>query len=139
MVGVFTAQHLTTLTTVKNIPRANKYLSKTTINQCPFREKWSWNCSLWNLLQFLKKLPSWTLHLREIWLQDFCEIVQRNLWGRLFTQFGSAFFFSRPIICECINDKIPHWATIMCIYKFTCSCRAGYIGCIKQTLFKRDF
>ncbi|CAH8855958.1 unnamed protein product, partial [Trichobilharzia szidati] len=46
-------------------------------------------------------------------------------------------FYSRQMINGCVKDKLPLWATSMCVYKFTCSCGASYIGRTKRTLSKR--
>ena len=37
----------------------------------------------------------------------------------------------------CVKDKLPMLATSMCIYQFTCSCGAGYIGRTSRKLSKR--
>ncbi|VDQ10894.1 unnamed protein product [Trichobilharzia regenti] len=46
-------------------------------------------------------------------------------------------FTSRNMIRKCVKDRIPLMFTSMCIYSFTCSCGADYIGRCKRTLRKR--
>ncbi|CAH8459625.1 unnamed protein product, partial [Heterobilharzia americana] len=46
-------------------------------------------------------------------------------------------FSSRRLIRQCVKNRLPIMSTSMCIYKFTCSCRADYIGRCKWALRKR--
>nr|CAH8860241.1 unnamed protein product [Trichobilharzia regenti] len=43
-------------------------------------------------------------------------------------------FTSRNMIRQCVKDRLPLLSTSMCIYSFTCSCGAVYIGRCKRNL-----
>ncbi|CAH8436738.1 unnamed protein product [Schistosoma rodhaini] len=69
------------------------------------------------------------------------EILNKRISKTLNKTFYTAklriVFSSRPTIRVCVKDKLSLWATSMCIYKFTCSCGARYIGRTKRSLSKR--
>ncbi|CAH8467835.1 unnamed protein product [Heterobilharzia americana] len=46
-------------------------------------------------------------------------------------------FISRNLFSVCVKDKLPCLAASMCIYQFTCSCEARYIGHSQRMLSKR--
>nr|CAH8866898.1 unnamed protein product [Trichobilharzia regenti] len=69
------------------------------------------------------------------------DILKRRITSSLRRTFFAAtlriVFSSRPLICRSLKDKIPHLATSVCIYQFTCCCGARYIGRSTRILFKR--
>ncbi|CAH8657305.1 unnamed protein product [Schistosoma guineensis] len=69
------------------------------------------------------------------------EILNKRISKSMNKTFHAAklriIFSSRPTILGCVKDKLSLWATSMCIYKFTCSCGARYIGRTKRSLSKR--
>ena len=46
-------------------------------------------------------------------------------------------FSNSPMFSTCVKDKLPKEAISMCIYEFTCSCGATYIGRTKRRLSMR--
>lgn len=66
----------------------------------------------------------------------FWRIIWWSPRGKLFIPQVLHHFFRRPNIFGYTEDKILHWSISICSYNFTCSCRAGYIGCPKEALSK---
>ncbi len=69
------------------------------------------------------------------------EMVKRRLKTAVTNAFPAAnlrvFFTNSPLLRLGGKDRLPLKATSMCIYSFTCSCGAGYIGRTTRRLEKR--
>nr|CAH8852639.1 unnamed protein product [Trichobilharzia regenti] len=69
------------------------------------------------------------------------EILRNRLSRSLKKTFPAAelrlTFSTRPMIRMNVKDKLPLLASSMCIYQFTCSCGARYIGRTQRSLSKR--
>ncbi|BHF73981.1 hypothetical protein SprV_0401706500 [Sparganum proliferum] len=70
-----------------------------------------------------------------------CELVRRRLTTATMRAFPAAnlrvCFTNSPLLSLGGKDRLPLEATSMCIYSFTCSCGAGYIGRTTRRLVKR--
>nr|VZI41466.1 unnamed protein product [Spirometra erinaceieuropaei] len=82
------------------------------------------------------------LFLRLPFLGDAAsELVRRRLRTALASAFPAAnlrvFFANSPLLRLGGKDRLPLQATTMCIYSFTCSCGAGFIGRTTRRLEKR--
>ncbi|BHF62726.1 hypothetical protein SprV_0200571200 [Sparganum proliferum] len=69
------------------------------------------------------------------------DLVRRRLKAEITSAFPAAnlrvCFTNSPVVRLGGNDRLPLQATSMCIYSFTCSCGAGYIGRTTRRLEKR--
>ncbi|CAH8288407.1 unnamed protein product [Schistosoma intercalatum] len=68
-------------------------------------------------------------------------ILKRRISDSLKRTFFAAtlriLFSSRSLFANNLKDKLSHLTNSMCIYQFTCSCGARYIGRSMRTLSKR--
>nr|CAH8842106.1 unnamed protein product [Trichobilharzia regenti] len=100
-----------------------------------------------NMKPIIRKNETLTAPKKKIYMNlDFkgdlaSDILKRRITSSLRRTFFAAtlriVFSSRPLICRSLKDKIPHLATSMCIYQFTCCCGARYIGRSTRILSKR--
>nr|CAH8823266.1 unnamed protein product [Trichobilharzia regenti] len=69
------------------------------------------------------------------------EILRRRLSKSLrktyFTASLRLTFSCKKLFSQNAKDKLSHWATSTCIYQFTCSCGAEYVGRTMRRLEKR--
>ncbi|BHF59378.1 hypothetical protein SprV_0100233500 [Sparganum proliferum] len=69
------------------------------------------------------------------------ELLRRRLDQAVSRTFPAAWvqisFSTNPILRRECKDKLPPQTTSMCIYSFTCSCGANYIGRMSRRLSKR--
>ncbi|CAH8869519.1 unnamed protein product [Trichobilharzia szidati] len=69
------------------------------------------------------------------------DIMKRRISQSLKRTFPAASlriaFTSRPLLFNNLKDKIPLLTNSMCVYQFTCSCGARYIGRSTRVLSKR--
>ena len=67
--------------------------------------------------------------------------IRRNLDKAFKRTFFAAqincFFNSQPLFQQKLKDRLPRQANSMCIYQFTCSCGASYIGRTTRSLSTR--
>nr|CAH8866400.1 unnamed protein product [Trichobilharzia regenti] len=86
--------------------------------------------------------PKKTLYLNLNFKGDLAaDILKRRISSSLKKTFPAATlrvtFSSRPILRNNTKDKLSHMTNSMCIYQFTCSCGARYIGRCMRVLSKR--
>ena len=70
-----------------------------------------------------------------------------NLWSRIGSPLSVSSTFTaarlcllprtQTLICQRTKDKLPQISTSMCLYNFTCSCGAVYLGKTTRRLSKR--
>ncbi|CAH8613781.1 unnamed protein product [Schistosoma rodhaini] len=81
----------------------------------------------------LPTVPKKVLFLKLQFLNDATEeILTQRLRRAVQKTFNAArlstVFYNRPTIRTVNKDRLPEFATSMCIYQFNCSCGASYIG-----------
>ncbi len=100
-----------------------------------------------NMIERPPKPPVLTAERKRIFLRvpfqgdGPSELLRRRLSQAVETTFPAAnahvLFSTTPILYGGIKDKLPAQTTSMCIYSFTCTCGAGYIGRTSRRLSKR--
>ena len=68
-----------------------------------------------------------------------CELLRNRLNKSITRTFpeASPAFTPRKLFQLCTKDKLSHLTTFLCIYQFTCSCGAKYIGHTLRQLSER--